>query len=109
MFELFRRGMFFGIGLAVTSKEQIEKVVDELVKKGEVAPAESKKVVDQMIEKGREEQEKMKELVSDQVNNVLKETDIPSRDDIVYLEKKVERLEERIRELEANNDTEVNE
>ena len=109
MFEFFRRGMYFGLGLAVASKEQIEKVVDEMVKKGEVSPSESKKVVDQMIQKGREEQEKMKEMVSEQVNNVLKETELPSKDDIIYFEKKVEKLEERIRELEAKNDSDSSE
>lgn len=104
MLEFFRRGMYFGLGLAVASKEQVERIVDELVKKGEVAPSESKKLVDQMIEKGREEQAKVKEMVSDQVNNMLNETEIPSRDDFIYLEKKVEKLEERIRELEAQKE-----
>ena len=106
MFELLRKGMFFGLGLAVASKEQIEKAVDELVKKGEIAPSESKKVVEQIVERGQEEQQKVKKMVNEQVNNVLKETEIPTKDEFTYLEKRVEKLEERIRELEANNSSE---
>ncbi len=103
MFELFRKGMFLGIGLAVASKEQVEKMVDELVKKGEVAPSESKKLVDQIVERGQEEQQKIQKMINEQVKSVLKETEIPTKDDVTYLEKKIEKLEERIRELEGKN------
>ena len=45
-----------GLGAAVTSKEQIEKAVDELVKKGEIRRSESSNLVDELVEKGSQTQ-----------------------------------------------------
>ncbi|MDA8212426.1 MAG: hypothetical protein M0021_11205, partial [Clostridia bacterium] len=37
MMDFIKKGLAFGLGLAVTSKEQAEKFVNELVKKGELS------------------------------------------------------------------------
>ena len=43
----------FGFGLAIASKEQAEKFVDELVEKGKVAKEESSSAVEELIKKGK--------------------------------------------------------
>lgn len=42
MSDLFKKAISLGLGLTVVSKEKIEKTVDDLVKRGELAPGESK-------------------------------------------------------------------
>ncbi|OLN29718.1 phasin family protein [Desulfosporosinus metallidurans] len=93
MKDLISKGLALGLGLAVVSKEQIEKLVDELVKKGEVSTSESKELVRELFEKGEAEKKEMNSRIHEQVEKLLKDLNIPTKADL-------ERLEQRIQELE---------
>lgn len=93
MKDLINKGLAFGLGLAVVSKEQIEKLVDELVKKGEVSAAESKDLIRELFEKGETQKKEMNTRIHQQLNKLLKELNIPTKADM-------DRLEQRIQELE---------
>ena len=93
MKDLINKGLAFGLGLAVVSKEQIEKLVDELVKKGEVSAAESKELIRELFEKGEAEKKEMNARIHEQMEKLLKDLNIPTKSDL-------ERLEQRIQELE---------
>jgi polyhydroxyalkanoate synthesis regulator phasin len=93
MKDLINKGLAFGLGLAVVSKEQIEKLVDELVKKGEVSAGESKDLIRDLFEKGEAEKKEMNTRIHDQLGKLLKELNIPTKADL-------ERLEQRIQDLE---------
>jgi polyhydroxyalkanoate synthesis regulator phasin len=93
MKDLINKGLAFGLGLAVVSKEQIEKLVDELVKKGEVSAAESKDLIRELFEKGEAEKKEMNARIHQQLDKLLKELNIPTKADM-------DRLEQRIQELE---------
>lgn len=93
MRDLINKGLAFGLGLAVVSKEQIEKLVDELVKKGEVSAAESKDLIRELFEKGEAEKKEMNARIHEQLEKLLKEFNIPTKADL-------ERLEQRIQDLE---------
>ena len=95
MKDLISKGLALGLGLAVVSKEQIEKLVDELVKKGEVSTAESKELVRELFEKGEAEKKEMNARIHEQVEKLLKDLNIPTKADL-------ERLEQRIQALENN-------
>ncbi len=41
MRDTFKKGITLGLGLAASSKEQAEKVMEELMKKGEISKEES--------------------------------------------------------------------
>lgn len=93
MKDLIKKGLALGLGLAVVSKEQIEKFVDEMVKKGEVSSAESKEMIRDLFEKGEAEKKELNARIHEQLDKLLKELNIPSKADL-------ERLEQRIIELE---------
>lgn len=101
MSDLFKKAISLGVGLTVVSKEKVEKVVDELVKRGEVAPSESRALVDRLIERGEEERGAFKSAVQEQVQRVLKELDIPSKADITALEERIAVLERRLAQYEG--------
>lgn len=94
MKDLIKKGLALGLGLAVVSKEQIEKLVDELVKKGEVTASESKELVQELFEKGEAEKMQINERFREQFAQLLKDLNIPTKADL-------ERLEERIQALET--------
>ena len=93
MKDLINKGLAFGLGLAVFSKEQIEKLVDELVKKGEVSAGESKDLIRELFEKGEAEKKEMNVRIQAQLEKLLKDLNIPTKADL-------ERLEQRIQDLE---------
>jgi len=93
MKDLINKGLAFGLGLAMVSKEQIEKFVDELVKKGDVSAAESKELIRKLFEKGEAEKKEMNARIHEQLEKLLKDLNIPTKADL-------ERLEQRIHDLE---------
>jgi polyhydroxyalkanoate synthesis regulator phasin len=101
MSDLFKKAISLGVGLTIVSKEKVEKAVDELVKRGELAPSESKALVDRLIERGDEERGVFKTAVQEQVQRVLKDLNVPVHSDIEQLEAKIAGLERRVAELEG--------
>ena len=95
MKDLAKKGFSLGLGLLVMTKEQVEKAVDELVKKGKISADESKKMVNRLIETGEREREHLDEVLRERVKNILSELDIPSKKELEALEERVRRLEER--------------
>jgi polyhydroxyalkanoate synthesis regulator phasin len=103
MSDLFKKAISLGVGLTIVSKEKVEKVVEELVKRGELAPSESKALVDRLIERGEEERGILKSAVQEQVQRVLKEMKVPVQGDIIELEGRIAGLERRVAELEGTS------
>ncbi|OWA36100.1 polyhydroxyalkanoate synthesis regulator [Saccharibacillus sp. O16] len=102
MNDLLKKALSLGIGLTVASKEKVEKVVDDLVKKGEIAPSESKAMVNKLIERGEEERSSIKGMVQEQVKRVLQDLDVPAGSDVASLEQRIAVLEKRVAELEGS-------
>lgn len=106
MSDLFKKAISLGLGLTIVSKEKVEKAVDELVKRGELAPSESRALVDRLIERGEEERGVFKNAVQEQVQRVLKELQAPSKQDVEALEARIAVLERRLAELEGISELE---
>lgn len=107
MSDLFKKAISLGVGLTIVSKEKVEKVVEELVKKGEIAPSESKALIDRLVDRGEEERGAFKAAVQEQVQRVLKELNVPGQSDIAALEARIAVLERRVAEQEAESGPEV--
>ncbi|MCL6601964.1 MAG: phasin family protein [Paenibacillus sp.] len=101
MSDLFKKAISLGVGLTIVSKEKVEKAVEELVKRGELAPSESKALVDRLVERGDEERGMFKSAVQEQVQRILKELKVPTQTDVAGLELRIAVLEQRLAELEG--------
>lgn len=93
MNDLIKKALSIGIGLSVVSKEKIEQAVEDLVKKGEVAPDESKELVTRLMEKGEQQQSELKRMMQEQLHKVLSDLNVATKDDIARLEQRIEKLE----------------
>lgn len=91
--DLIKKGLSFGLGLAVTSKEQAEKFVNDLVKKGELSLEESKDMVNQLVQRGEEEKKGLQRIVREQIKQILNELDLATKEDIQKLEQRIQKLE----------------
>jgi polyhydroxyalkanoate synthesis regulator phasin len=91
MFELLKKTYLAGLGLATLTKERIEEIVDELVKRGEIAEQDRRKVVDDLLGRAREEQQKLTQKITEVVSDLR----LPSKERWEDLVRRVENLERR--------------
>lgn len=98
MSDLFKKAISLGLGLTIVSKEKVEKAVEDLVKRGELAPSESKDLVNRLVERGEEEQSHLKDFISEQVKRVLQDMGVATTQDILTLQLRIAELERQIAE-----------
>lgn len=85
-----------GVGAAVTTKEQMEKVFEDLVAKGELSRTESKEMMEQLTEKGSQAKRDLDHRVTLLVNKTLKELNLASQNEVDALKRRIELLEQRL-------------
>ncbi|HHY93010.1 MAG TPA: polyhydroxyalkanoate synthesis regulator [Firmicutes bacterium] len=95
MKELIAKSLALSWGVIAITRETAEKLVDELVKKGEVKQEEAKDWVSGLVERGKKAREEVQQTIRQEVTRALKELSLPSRDDLLRLEEKLDRLLER--------------
>ena len=94
--ELFHKTLMAGLGVP----EKIGEVIDELVKKGELSESQGARLVKEYTEKAGKTGEDINKSVSELISKVLEKMNIPERDDIEKLNRKVAALSARIKKLE---------
>ena len=102
MKDLLKKGLALGLGLAVESKEQLEKMVDELVKKGELSVADSKDLINELVQKGENQQKEMNAKIQEQFQKIIGELNLPTRADIDRLEKRIANLENQLGNVQGH-------
>ncbi len=95
MKELVRKAFILGWGAVALTREAAEKLVDELVKKGEVGQEEARDLVNDLLERGKKGREEVQKVIRQEMARVLGDLNLPSRDDLLRLEEKVDRLLQR--------------
>ena len=92
MFDLIKKMAYTGLGLAFMTKEKLEELSKEMVEKGKLSEAEGKEFIDELEKKSEEARKKVEKQINDAVKDALKKMNIPTRDDVLKLEKQIEEL-----------------
>ena len=95
--ELIKRAMLAGLG----AQEKAKEFVDELVKAGELSRNEGATVVKEWMSKAEESTKDMDQRMKDTVAAAFEKFNIPTRDDLANLEKKVQGISARLSKLEG--------
>ncbi|MBT9159610.1 MAG: phasin family protein [Dehalococcoidia bacterium] len=95
MQDLLQKGFSLGLGILVTTKEKVEEVVGELVKKGDISTEEGKKLVSELIEKGETSRKELEVQMGRIVQNILTKLDLPTRKELNELKAEIEQLKEK--------------
>jgi len=91
--ELFERAIELGLGAALLTAESTQKLVNEMVNRGEVAKEESASLVDRLIVLGREQREMLRETVEKTTERVLERMNVARHDEVAVLRQRVDDLE----------------
>jgi polyhydroxyalkanoate synthesis regulator phasin len=85
-----------GLGLASLTQDKVQKLVDELVKEGEMSDKDAavmaKRIADNFERNRKETEKKIEKTVKD----IMGEINISSKKDIAALEKKINELSKKI-------------
>lgn len=99
MFDLMKKGMLAGIGLALKTWDEVEKMVQDVQEKGEMSEAEGRKFLDEVQKKYEEAQSKLEKRVEQTVKEFLKKTQIVTSDELKELKKEIRELKSIINTL----------
>jgi polyhydroxyalkanoate synthesis regulator phasin len=97
MKDLLHKAWLFGVGMFDFTKEKVEAMVQEMVKRGEITEQESPEAVKQMLAKAQDAQQSLVQKVKELTRNAIDEVNVAKASDLEALEKRVAALEEALK------------
>ncbi|MGQ9921501.1 MAG: phasin family protein [Desulfobacca sp.] len=95
MDDLWQKTIHFGLGLFDYTKEKVESLVEEMVKRGELSRQESAQAVEELWDKAKKEQGAFWDRVKDYVSKLVEEMAVVRRSEFKALEERVKELEKK--------------
>ncbi|MDN5300623.1 MAG: hypothetical protein PWQ60_137 [Thermoanaerobacteraceae bacterium] len=86
MLNLLEKSMYLGFGIFSYSREKIEKIVEELVEKGEITKKDAQKMVSDMVKKGQEQKKELGKIIRDEITKSIDYMNIARKQDLVTKE-----------------------
>ncbi len=96
MSGILKKALSLGIGALLVSKDKIEEVVNELVKKGELGQEEGKNLANELIEKGEASMHEVESKIEKIVKSVTEKLNLPTRKELNELKSEIEQLKEKL-------------
>lgn len=96
MQDLLKKAFSLGIGVLLVSKDKIEEVVNELVKRGELGQEEGKNLVKELIEKGESSMHEVEGKIEKIIQSVTEKLNLPTRKELNELKSEIEQLKEKL-------------
>jgi polyhydroxyalkanoate synthesis regulator phasin len=100
MFEIFKKSLFAGLGLAVVTKTKLESALDKLVEEGKLSRSEAEKMGQELLESGEKQWTDFETRLQETVKGFLSNMDISKASEVKKLERKVKALDMRLKALE---------
>ncbi|PIU03026.1 MAG: hypothetical protein COT55_00370, partial [Candidatus Diapherotrites archaeon CG09_land_8_20_14_0_10_32_12] len=104
--HMLKKGILFGLGLKNTNKKHIKDFVDDLYKKGYVGYNEAEELFKTIVEKARGQRDSTKSHIDEQIKNYIKEYDELIYEHLLYLERRVEQLEDELERIQLEKELE---
>ncbi|MFH1692603.1 MAG: polyhydroxyalkanoate synthesis regulator [Candidatus Omnitrophota bacterium] len=93
--DILKEFVDLGLGLLTMTQEQVEKTVQQLVKKRKIGEKESKAFLRSLVKKGKAESQHLKKEVSKITKEVVSGLNLATKQDLKRLEKEIAKLKKR--------------
>ncbi|MBD0316986.1 MAG: hypothetical protein ICV71_00585 [Thermoleophilia bacterium] len=103
--ELLEELFFAGVGAVALTKDRTDELVDELARRGRMAPSEARAVVDELSGRWRGEALRFGERTSSGLSGVMRELGLVTRREWEEVELRLSQVEHRLRLLESAQPT----
>jgi poly(hydroxyalkanoate) granule-associated protein len=100
--SMARKVLLAGIGAVALTQEEVEKFVNKLVERGEIAEQDGKKLVRDVMEKRRKETKKAEDHLDKRIEEFLDRMNVPTKADIEALSAKITALTKKVDELKKS-------
>ncbi|MCS7209643.1 MAG: phasin family protein [Fimbriimonadales bacterium] len=94
--ELLEQGMLMGLGAVSLTRETAQNLVDEMVKRGQAQREEASEMVEQLLKRGEKERNALRKLIREEIQEVLRELQLPTHADIKAIERKLDAILQRL-------------
>jgi polyhydroxyalkanoate synthesis regulator phasin len=98
MIDLLKKVMFTGLGIASLTKDALEEVAQDFVKKGKLSEQEGKKFVDEFLVRSNESREAIRQQIDERVQLALQKMNIARSSEIEELKVQIKELRKALEE-----------
>jgi polyhydroxyalkanoate synthesis regulator phasin len=98
MFDIIKKVMLTGVGLAAMTKDKVEELAKELAEKGKLSEKEGKKLVDDLLKKSEKAKKDLEKDIEKVVKNTMKKMNLVSAEELSDLRKRIKKLEDALKE-----------
>ena len=98
--DFFKKSVLFGLGVFDLTREKAEKIVDEMIKRGEMAQSDKAKAVKELLKGHDERMEKLKKKIDESVEKVTAKVKGKDKEELTKLQKKIDELTKVVEKLE---------
>lgn len=92
MIDLVKKMVFAGIGLALKTKDEVEDIARDFVKKAELSENDGKKFINDFLKRYDESREKLEEKVEKTVRDVLSRSSLATKEELVEIREEIKKL-----------------
>ena len=96
MKELIEKTVMMGVGAASITRDKVQALVDEFVKRGELTREEGQKLVEEASERAAVEGASIKEKATDTYQETLRTLGIATRESVEELDRRIAVLEAKV-------------
>jgi len=93
MFDLLKKTILTGVGIASMTKEKVEELGKKISKESKLTAEEGKKMVNDLLKQSEKAREDLENQVHKLVKKSMEKLAIPTREDFNRLEKRIKKLE----------------
>lgn len=98
--DIFKKSVLFGLGVFDLTKEKAEKMVDEMIKRGEMTQSDKAKAVKEILKGHDERMEKLKKKIDESVEKVTTKVRGKEKEELAKLHSKIDELTKIVEKLE---------
>lgn len=95
MEDTWRKAKHFGLGVLDFTREKVETVVNDMVKRGELSEQDTAEAVANIMERAKSEQEAFMDMLRGVVEKIVAELGLARSSELEALKKRVAKLEEK--------------
>ena len=96
MEDIWRKAKHFGLGVVDFTREKVEALVNDMVKRGELSEDETSQAVAEIMAKAKSEQDALLEKLKSLVEKTISEAGLARAADLEALEKRLAALEKKL-------------
>ena len=98
--DIFKKSILFGLGVFDLTREKAEKIVDEMIKRGEMSQSDKAKAVKELLKGHDERMKKLKTKIDESVEKVTAKVKGKEKEELAKLHKKIDELTKVVEKLE---------